>query len=115
MVGTFGVHGKGRRPLVADRRRCLRGARSEAHGRHALGDAQLAQPGGAGENLVAGDAAQSSQNRDRRLSDSASAARVRIYTDGACKGNPGPGGWGALLQLNGRETELCGGETETTN
>jgi ribonuclease HI len=49
------------------------------------------------------------------LSGSASAARVRIYTDGACKGNPGPGGWGALLQLGGREKELCGGEPDTTN
>ena len=42
-------------------------------------------------------------------------ARVTIYTDGACKGNPGPGGWGALLQYRGRERELFGGETDTTN
>jgi ribonuclease HI len=49
------------------------------------------------------------------LSASANAARVRIYTDGACKGNPGPGGWGALLQFDGREKELCGGEPGTTN
>lgn len=42
-------------------------------------------------------------------------ARVAIYTDGACKGNPGPGGWGALLQFDGRERELCGGEAQTTN
>ena len=42
-------------------------------------------------------------------------ARVTIYTDGACKGNPGPGGWGALLQYRGRERELFGGETATTN
>jgi ribonuclease HI len=41
--------------------------------------------------------------------------RVTIYTDGACKGNPGPGGWGALLMLNGKERELKGGETLTTN
>ncbi len=40
---------------------------------------------------------------------------VEIYTDGACKGNPGPGGWGALLVWNGRELELCGGERNTTN
>ena len=40
---------------------------------------------------------------------------MRIYTDGACKGNPGPGGWGALLQFDGREKELCGGEPATTN
>lgn len=49
------------------------------------------------------------------MSDTASAGRVRIYTDGACKGNPGPGGWGALLVLDGREKELCGGEPGTTN
>lgn len=40
---------------------------------------------------------------------------VEIYTDGACKGNPGPGGWGALLRLGGREKSLCGGEVLTTN
>ena len=49
------------------------------------------------------------------MSASAGAERVRIYTDGACKGNPGPGGWGALLQIDGREKELCGGEQATTN
>jgi len=40
---------------------------------------------------------------------------VHVYTDGACKGNPGPGGWGALLVAGGREQELYGGERETTN
>lgn len=40
---------------------------------------------------------------------------VKIYTDGACKGNPGPGGWGALLHYKGHEKELSGGEQETTN
>ena len=40
---------------------------------------------------------------------------VEIWTDGACSGNPGPGGWGALLRFNGREKELFGGEKETTN
>lgn len=40
---------------------------------------------------------------------------VTIYTDGACSGNPGPGGWGALLRYNGHEKELSGGELETTN
>ena len=43
------------------------------------------------------------------------AGLVRIYSDGACKGNPGPGGWGALLQWNGHERELFGGEPNTTN
>ncbi|MDH4115033.1 MAG: ribonuclease HI [Burkholderiaceae bacterium] len=41
--------------------------------------------------------------------------RVEIWTDGACKGNPGPGGWGALLRYGDREKELFGGERLTTN
>lgn len=40
---------------------------------------------------------------------------IVIYTDGACKGNPGPGGWGVLLMADGNETELFGGELGTTN
>ena len=40
---------------------------------------------------------------------------IKIYTDGACSGNPGPGGWGAILRWNGHEKELSGGEGETTN
>lgn len=40
---------------------------------------------------------------------------LKIYTDGACKGNPGPGGWGALLVWNDQERELWGGEVHTTN
>ena len=41
--------------------------------------------------------------------------KVKIYTDGACSGNPGPGGWGAVLIYNGREKEISGGEAQTTN
>lgn len=41
--------------------------------------------------------------------------KIQIYTDGACKGNPGPGGWGALLISGATEKELCGGESVTTN
>ncbi len=40
---------------------------------------------------------------------------VEIFTDGACSGNPGPGGWGAVLRYRGREKELSGGEPDTTN
>ena len=40
---------------------------------------------------------------------------VEIFTDGACSGNPGPGGWGAILRWDGQERELSGGEAETTN
>lgn len=41
--------------------------------------------------------------------------RVEIFTDGACSGNPGPGGWGAILRYNGKVKELSGGEAATTN
>ena len=40
---------------------------------------------------------------------------VEIYTDGACRGNPGPGGWGAVMRYGGHERELYGGEAQTTN
>jgi ribonuclease HI len=40
---------------------------------------------------------------------------VTVFTDGACSGNPGPGGWAALLQYNGQEKEITGGESHTTN
>jgi ribonuclease HI len=41
--------------------------------------------------------------------------QVEVHTDGACLGNPGPGGWGALLRWRGIEREVCGGEPDTTN
>lgn len=41
--------------------------------------------------------------------------RVTLYTDGACKGNPGPGGWGVLLRYGDKSREMCGGEGNTTN
>ena len=40
---------------------------------------------------------------------------VTLYTDGACSGNPGPGGWGAILEFMGHEKEMSGGEESTTN
>jgi ribonuclease HI len=49
------------------------------------------------------------------VTDAAPALPVVIYTDGACKGNPGPGGWGAWLRSGTHERELSGGEAETTN
>lgn len=42
-------------------------------------------------------------------------SEVIVYTDGACSGNPGPGGWGAILNWNGTEKELSGGDAHTTN
>ena len=44
-----------------------------------------------------------------------SGASIEVFTDGACSGNPGPGGWGVLIRTNGKETELHGGEPATTN
>lgn len=44
-----------------------------------------------------------------------SVKKVKIFTDGACKGNPGPGGWGAILRYNDKEKELSGYEPDTTN
>ena len=41
--------------------------------------------------------------------------KIEIFTDGACRGNPGPGGWGVLLRYQGKERTLHGGEAETTN
>ena len=41
--------------------------------------------------------------------------KVDMFTDGACSGNPGPGGWGTILRSNGVEKEMCGGEANTTN
>lgn len=41
--------------------------------------------------------------------------KIDLFTDGACKGNPGPGGWGALLRYQDNEKSLCGGENNTTN
>jgi ribonuclease HI len=46
---------------------------------------------------------------------SADSGRIEIHTDGACSGNPGPGGWGAILAWNGHVKELKGGEAATTN
>ena len=51
----------------------------------------------------------------RRRASGSSGTVVRIFTDGACRGNPGPGGWGALLQWREAERELTGGEPMTTN
>jgi ribonuclease HI len=42
-------------------------------------------------------------------------AAVTLHTDGACKGNPGPGGWGAIIEHDGQVREICGGEAATTN
>nr|VFJ59844.1 MAG: ribonuclease HI [Candidatus Kentron sp. FM]VFJ66774.1 MAG: ribonuclease HI [Candidatus Kentron sp. FM]VFK16533.1 MAG: ribonuclease HI [Candidatus Kentron sp. FM] len=50
-----------------------------------------------------------------KLSDTQQADTVEIFTDGACRGNPGPGGWGALLRYRGHEKTLSGAENPTTN
>jgi ribonuclease HI len=49
------------------------------------------------------------------MSESTEQTQVLMYTDGACRGNPGPGGWGVLLEANGKERELSGADPATTN
>jgi ribonuclease HI len=49
------------------------------------------------------------------MSDAPKTDLVELFTDGACKGNPGPGGWGAVLRFKDKERELSGGEPDTTN
>ena len=49
------------------------------------------------------------------MSEAAKSEIVEIFTDGACSGNPGPGGWGAILRIGDKVRELCGGEADTTN
>lgn len=49
------------------------------------------------------------------MADGPASPEVEVFTDGACSGNPGPGGWGALLRCRGAEREICGGEERTTN
>jgi len=49
------------------------------------------------------------------MSNERTASKVVIFTDGSCRGNPGPGGWAAVLSFNGREKEISGGEAATTN
>ncbi|MEF2070457.1 ribonuclease HI [Consotaella aegiceratis] len=49
------------------------------------------------------------------MSETTDEERVEIFTDGACSGNPGPGGWGVILRWKGKEKELSGGEAMTTN
>ena len=49
------------------------------------------------------------------MTEQATQRRVSIHTDGACSGNPGPGGWGAVLQFNGHTKDLFGGAADTTN
>ncbi len=58
------------------------------------------------ENLEATDATDATD---------AKGANIELFTDGACSGNPGPGGWGVLIRWQNHEKELCGGEVETTN
>ncbi len=56
-----------------------------------------------------------SSNKEQAVVTNAEKKIIQIYTDGACKGNPGPGGWGALLIYGEHRKELFGGETLTTN
>jgi ribonuclease HI len=71
--------------------------------------------GTAGGGLNPGNPMQEHLFGNQEVAAAASAARVEIYADGACRGNPGPGGWGVLLRQGATERELFGGEPATTN
>src|SRR4030095_2982788 len=104
MVAALGLLRARRRPLVGDRRWRLLPAGNEKaawHAGHHPGMGTPQERHGHGS---------SPGSREYRMSDA-----VTIHTDGACKGNPGPGGWGALLEWGGHTKELFGGEPHTTN
>jgi ribonuclease HI/SAM-dependent methyltransferase len=96
-------------------RRGVHAAGHQARARHAPHHPGLAE-GDAGE--VAGGGRQArgdAVTQDRRPPEGRQVKTVIIHADGACKGNPGPGGWGAILECDGTERELFGGERGTTN
>jgi ribonuclease HI len=68
-----------------------------------------------GDRVKAADASPSKSAEAKSADKPAATKQIVAYTDGACRGNPGPGGWGALLQWNGHRRELKGAETPTTN
>src|SRR5262249_30729613 len=111
------VHGESRRALVADHRRNVCGARDQAGDWNAPCDAGLAAGAGAAAGSGGDSAAlaQDSENNEQRSFLMESEEIVDVFTDGACKYNPGPGGWGAILRFRGEEKELWGGEAGTTN
>src|SRR5258705_12014111 len=112
MAAALSVHGSGRRPLVADLRRRLHDHGDQARAGHAPDRPAQAEKTRTRAGARPGCGSAHSQ---RALMTSDSAKVIHIYTDGACKGNPGPAGWGALLRFGSQEKELFGGEAATTN
>ena len=104
------MDGPGRRALVADFWRGLLPGGGEARAGHAADRTGLEDGTGAGQYTGAGCQPLTTNTQWRKALN-----QVQIYTDGACKGNPGPGGWGVVLLSGGTEKELFGGEPATTN
>jgi ribonuclease HI/SAM-dependent methyltransferase len=115
LARSIRLDGPRRLALVAGVRCRLLPGGSQAGSRHA---AHRPGPQRAGQ-AQGGTGAQSQRRAFRRrkcsVNENDNLSEVTIYTDGACKGNPGPGGWGAWLSAGGHEKELFGGETSTTN
>ncbi len=108
--GIFSDGGQARAWYAGDQARVEGSSRAKKS--HGAGGANAHRPGD-GERAPQGCALQ-----DGDALQGVNATRtgvVEIFTDGACKGNPGVGGWGALLRYNGHTRELCGGEKLTTN
>ena len=81
-------------------------------------DGTIIQKGSANyvfEGKISIDSREEKSEEKKAISKKNSDRKLKIYTDGACSGNPGPGGWGAIIIGDGDEIELCGGESETTN
>jgi hypothetical protein len=109
------LDGPGGRALVAGAGRGVLRGRRQAGARHATGGhAQAGAPQG---RFSTGGGGQPAEDQDRgaTMSEPAGQPDVVIYADGACRGNPGPGGWGAWLRAGAAERELFGGEKLTTN
>lgn len=106
MARSLCLDGQGGRPLVADLGLGLFFGSHQKGERHAFDQSKVeeSKPQAIGH---CGANSELQQNTPMKL--------VTIYTDGACKGNPGPGGWGAFLSYGDTERDLFGGETQTTN
>ena len=116
MVATHGVGGPSRAALVAHSGLgVLCGGGQAGAGYAHAGPGLETAPIPSGDSCLGGEQAVAAVNKNGRFDGVSVLNPVVIYTDGACKGNPGPGGWGVYLKAGGHEKELWGGERETTN
>src|ERR1700758_2416092 len=109
MAVPLWLHGSRRRPLGADFRRHLHDQGDQARAWHAP------RRPAESEETCPRRGPRARRHSEHTQPHSMTPDIIDIYTDGACKGNPGPGGWGALLRFGDQEKELFGGEPNTTN